>query len=278
MILIADSGSTKADWACGRKTSDRLSTQGISPIHQSEDTIRQILYEELLPQLDAKAVTNVYFYGSGITPDREPLMVRLLKEVFPMATVVEAYSDLLGAARAICGHNEGIACILGTGANSCLYDGERIVKNTPALGYILGDEGSGAVLGRSLIHSIYKGILSEKIKSYFESETGLTLQNVIEAVYRKPLPNRFLASLAPFIHRHIDDQGIRSMVVGCFNDFFRKNITPYVRKDLQIGFVGSIAYFFAAELRESARQQGYVVGDILRSPIEGLLNYYNQDK
>ncbi len=278
MILIADSGSTKTDWAWGHNTSDRLSTQGISPIHQSDDDIRQILHEELLPRLDTEAVTNVYFYGSGVTTSHKPRMARLLTEVFPKATVVDAYSDLLGAARALFGYNEGITCILGTGANSCLYDGERIVKNTPALGYILGDEGSGAVLGRSLVHGIYKGVLSENIKLCFEAETGLVLPTIIEAVYRRPLPNRFLASLAPFIHHHIDDQGIRSMVIDCFSEFFHKNIVPYNREDLHIGFVGSIAYFFAPELRESARQHGFVVGNILRSPIEGLLHYYSLEK
>ena len=164
MILVADSGSTKTDWAfvptyAGRpEMSCRVfSTQGINPFHQSWDVISSVLMEELIPQLPGgkEMVTSVKFYGSGVRPELEQSMVRQIRKVFPFAEAVEAHSDLLGAARGLCGRNEGLACILGTGANSCLYDGKRIVKNTAALGYILGDEGSGAVLGKRFLHALY---------------------------------------------------------------------------------------------------------------------------
>ena len=275
MILIADSGSTKTDWAL---VSDQSSTvvamQGISPVHQSDAQIRQILTDELLSQLSAADVDAVYFYGSGVRSDKEAPMASLLQGLFPAAGAVEAHSDLLGAARALCGHKEGVACILGTGANSCLYDGSRVVQNTSALGYILGDEGSGAVLGRALLNGLYKGVLSKEIKDLFENETGLTLNEVIERVYRQPLPNRFLASLAPFIHRHLDDSGIRSMVISCFCEFFSKNIKPYNRLDLPVGFVGSVAWYFSDELREAAEMTGFSVGTILQSPISALVAYH----
>ena len=275
MILIADSGSTKTDWALvSDQSSAVVATQGISPVHQSDAQIRQILTDELLPQLSAADVDAVYFYGSGVRSDKEAPMASLLQGLFSAAGAVEAHSDLLGAARALCGHKEGVACILGTGANSCLYDGSQVVQNTSALGYILGDEGSGAVLGRALLNGLYKGVLSKEIKDIFENETGLTLNEVIERVYRQPLPNRFLASLAPFIHRHLDDSGIRLMVISCFCEFFSKNIKPYNRLDLPVGFVGSVAWYFSNELRKAAEMTGFSVGTILQSPISALMAYH----
>ena len=287
MILIADSGSTKTDWALISPSVlssqlsvlssqlSVLSSQGLNPVHQSRETILQILRSELLPQLDSSEIESVFFYGSGVRPEMEPVMVNLLREVFPQAETIEAHSDLLGSARALCGHNYGIASILGTGANSCLYDGTSIVMNTPAMGYILGDEGSGASLGKRLLHDLYKGVLSEKVKASFEAETGLVMPEIINKVYRQPLPNRFLASLSTFIHTHLDIPEMRQLVIDTFVDFFRFNIAPYQRPDLPVSFVGSIAYFFESELREAAESQGFTLGTILRSPIEGLIRFHN---
>ena len=277
-ILIADSGSTKTDWAIASSTDNckpsPINTQGLNPFHQSRDAILQILHSELLPQLEANDVNEIYFYGSGVRPELEPVMEQLLREVFPKAEIVEAHSDMLGAARAVCGHNEGIASILGTGANSCLYDGFEIVGNTPALGYILGDEGSGAVLGRRFLNALYKGNLSKEIKNSFEAETGLTMASVIERVYRQPLANRFLASLSEFIHRHLDDEAVCQLVVSNFDEFFQKNIVPYGRPDLPVSFVGSIAWHYQPQLQESAARQGFRLGVVLKSPIEGLLRFH----
>ena len=287
MILIADSGSTKTDWALISPSVlssqlsvlssqlSVLSSQGLNPVHQSRETILQILRSELLPKLDGSEIESVFFYGSGVRPEMEPVMANLLREVFPQAETIEAHSDLLGSARAMCGHNYGIASILGTGANSCLYDGTSIVMNTPAMGYILGDEGSGASLGKRLLHDLYKGVLSEKVKASFETETGLVMPEIINKVYRQPLPNRFLASLSTFIHNHLDVPEMRQLVIDTFVDFFRFNIAPYQRPDLPVSFVGSIAYFFESELREAAESQGFTLGTILRSPIEGLICFHN---
>ena len=221
MFLIADSGSTKTDWAIvtGASQPVVLNTQGINPVHQSREEIVRILREEFVSlmasnpevqKLRSSAILTpqfplaVYFYGSGIRPEMESLMTVLLRETFPQAQTIEAHSDLLGAARALCGRNEGIASILGTGANSCLYDGKDIVEHTPALGYILGDEGSGAVLGKRFIHDLYGGLLSDNIRVMFEKETKLNLAEIIKRVYRQPLANRFLASLSEFITNHLD--------------------------------------------------------------------------
>lgn len=277
--LIADSGSTKTDWALVPSSSlsslpsQRFSTQGLNPFHQSRKMIRQTLGElsQTISQTGCPPVRKVIFYGSGVRPEMEQPMVEMLSEAFPQAEQVEAHSDLLGAAHALCGRNEGIASILGTGANSCLYDGKAIVQNTPALGYILGDEGSGAALGCRFLNALYKGGLSEEIKADFEASTGLTLTDIIDRVYHQPLANRFLASLSEFIHRHLDDEAVRQLVIGNFRDFFRKNILPYRRPDLPVGFVGSIAWHYQRELREAAAAEGFTVGTVLQSPIEGLV-------
>ena len=275
MILIADSGSTKTDWALQSAAGAvaRFHTQGINPFHQDRAVIAEILRSELLPQLNPSEVSCVCFYGSGVRLELETVVMALLQEAFPQAKQVEAHSDLLGAARALCGHNYGIASILGTGANSCLYDGRRIIQNTPALGYILGDEGSGGVLGKHFLHELYKGVLSEKIRSEFEREYGLTMSDVIQRVYREPMPNRFLASLAPFVHRHLSDAAVNRLVIDNFRDFFRYNIRPY-HLEMPVSFVGSIAWHFRDQLAEAAKAEGFRLGTILQSPIDGLLRFH----
>lgn len=291
MQLIADSGSTKTDWAIvtGASQPVVLNTQGINPVHQSREEIVRILREEFVSlmasnpevqKLRSSAILTpqfplaVYFYGSGIRPEMESLMTVLLQETFPQAQTIEAHSDLLGAARALCGRDEGIACILGTGANSCLYDGNMIIKHTPALGYILGDEGSGAVLGKRFIHDLYGGLLSDKIRETFEKETKLTLAEIIKRVYRQPLANRFLASLSEFITNHLDDAGVRGVVVQNLVDFLRYHISPYNRQDLPVSFVGSIAWHYQNELREAADRLGFKLGTVLKTPLAGLIRYH----
>lgn len=273
MKLIADSGSTKTDWVLTHENSvvARCQTQGINPFHQSEDDILAILRNELVPNLPPLA--SVCFYGSGVRPELEVKMETLLRAVFPGAAV-EAHSDLLGAARAVCGTAEGVACILGTGANSCLYDGRLIVSNTPPLGYILGDEGSGAVLGVRFLNALYKGFIPSAVVSDFQQDMGMTMTDVINRVYRSPLPNRFLASLSTFISRHISEPQVSQLVVDNFRDFFRRNVVQYRRPDLPVGFVGSIAYCYAPWLRQAASDEGFTVGRIIQSPIEGLVTYH----
>ena len=283
LTLIADSGSTKTDWALTGidpsprrvPAATRFHTQGINPFHQSDNEIRQILHQELLPYLSIENISHVYFYGSGVRPEKEATVAQLLREMFSCAEVVEAHSDLLGAARALCGHNYGIASILGTGANSCLYDGENVLQHTPALGYILGDEGSGAVLGKRFLHDLYCGLLSEDLKAEFEKNTKLTLPEIINRVYRQPLANRFLASLTEFIHDHLSDPAVEDLVRQSFIDFIRIYIAPYEHQNLPLSFVGSIAHYFTDQLSEAVKSEGYTLGTILRNPIEGLVEYHS---
>ena len=273
-ILIADSGSTKTEWDLDGL---RIKTQGINPFHQDDDTIRAILCDELLPQLYSHCSVSefsslkVSFYGSGVRPELEEKIVRLLSEAFPEAKQIDAHSDLLGAAIALCGHSEGIACILGTGANSCLFDGQRVVKNTPPMGYILGDEGSGAVLGIRFLNALYKDRLPHTILSDFEAYIGMNLAQVIDRVYRQPLANRWLASLSEFIHAHMDEPLIEALVVENFRDFLRYNVDPYGRRDLPVSALGSIAYYYQSQFLEALKSEGYTVGKILRGPLDGLV-------
>lgn len=279
MILIADSGSTKTDWSLLSPTIDiRFTTSGLNPYHQDrrqmESVLKDVADRVTACQSDETEALSVYFYGSGVRPEQEAPMADLLRESLPKVEKVETHSDLLGAARALCGHNCGIASILGTGANSCLYDGERILQNTPALGYILGDEGSGAVLGKRFLHDLYTGVLSEELKSEFERETGLSLPQIIDRVYRQPLANRFLASLSEFIHNHLSDPAVEALVCQNFTDFIRLHITPYDRMDLPLSFVGSIAYYYSEQLAKAVSALGYTLGTVFRSPVEGLLQYH----
>ena len=286
MILIADSGSTKTDWCLCHEGNivGAIQTQGINPYHQSEEAIEMVLREELLPQLIAQKLIaqssqlTIIYYGSGCANATASGRIKeAIHKVLgtPNATI---HSDLLGAARALCGHDEGIACVLGTGSNSCLYDGKEIVANTPPLGYILGDEGSSAVLGRRLVGDCLKNQLPEAIRDEFLAEYSLTQEIILERVYRQPLANRFLASLTPFLSKHREVPEVHKLLVESFTDFFVRNVKQYRRPWLPIHFVGSIANAFSSELREAAESLGMELGNIMQSPMEGLVRYHGSEE
>ena len=292
MILIADSGSTKTDWCLIDKgTGKRLEidTQGINPIHMSSDQISTILADGLLPalkdkydssqELKMRDVLQVYFYGAGCTAGAGERISTALSNVLKEWKLdVEVNSDLLGAARALCGKNAGIACILGTGANSCLYDGEKIVDNVPPLGYILGDEGSGAVLGKLFFNSMFKRRLPQNLSDKYLQECQLTYADVIDRIYRQPLANRFLASTSVCIKQHLHEcEELRCMVVDNFREFFRKNVSKYIDTQSQrptAHFVGSMAWAYEEQLREAAQEEKIEIGTILKSPMQGLVEFH----
>lgn len=276
MILIADSGSTKTDWVLignDGQVVEEVTTAGMNPFHQTDEELVSILKEMSLTDAYQEEKISLFFYGSGCTPEQIPRLRELLSQNLPNICVCDVYSDLMGAVHALCGHQEGIACILGTGANSCLYDGERIVQNTPALGYILGDEGSGAVLGRKFINALYKGRLPQGLREAFEQEMNLTMSTVIQRVYKEPQANRFLASLSLFIGKHLDVPEVRQLVVENFREFLRNNVKPYGRPELPVSFVGSMAYHYESELREALQLEGLVVGKILKRPVSSLIRF-----
>lgn len=275
MILIADSGSTKTDWCLveGMEVVKSVATQGITPIHQSPDEIENILKSELLPNVSDYNIDQLFFYGSGCRQDLIPDLHALISRIVPCKHI-EIHNDLLAAARALLGTNSGIACILGTGANSCLYDGREIIANTPPLGFILGDEGSGAVIGRNFVNALFKHQLPAELKDEFCRTMHLDLATIINKVYRQPMANRFLASLVYFILEHLECEGVREFVIDNLREFIRKNINPYHSSSMPLNAVGSVAHFFQSEFATAAHAEGYTIGTIMRRPMEGLIKFH----
>lgn len=276
MILIADSGSTKTDWCIVLNDTliKRIETKGINPFFQSEEEIRQALTASLLPQLPEGTFNSVHFYGAGCTLEKAPVLRRAIADSLPVVGNIKAHSDMLAAARGLCGHKAGIACILGTGSNSCFYDGKEIVSNISPLGFILGDEGSGAVLGKLLVGDVLKNQLPPAIKEAFLKEFDLTAPEIIDRVYRQPFPNRFLASLSPFIARHLDEPALRTLVFNSFIAFLRRNVMQYDYEHFTVHFIGSVAHCYKEILQEAAQETGVRIGKILQSPMEGLIEYH----
>ena len=278
MILIADSGSTKTHWclmtASGQYT--EVFTDGINPVLQPFESISATISNQLLPPIArllwAGTITHVFFYGAGCTPEKKILVQQALESVFKKAKVL-VESDMLGAARGLLGHNAGVACILGTGSGSCFYNGESIEWNVPSLGYILGDEGSGAVLGKRLVGDLLKNQMGDDLKEAFLHEYETSMADIIDHVYRQPFPNRFLAKLSRFCADHIDDPRIHALVYDHFIQFIRRNLVQY-KTDQPIGFVGSIAFYYRPILEEAMLAEGLPVGTILQDPIEGLKIYH----
>ncbi|WP_296119610.1 ATPase [uncultured Porphyromonas sp.] len=278
MILIADSGSTKTEWtAMDDLTGEVVGhayTKGLNPYFVTQDEIRDEIRTQLLPMLPVDGFTRIYFYGSGARDEKQPMIRQAIGSL--LVGEVTVMTDMLGAARALCGHEPGIVCILGTGANSCRYDGETIVANVPPLGYILGDEGSGAVLGKHFIADLLKGLLPESVvREFGETYPEITTATILERVYKESQPSRFLASLAPFIRKQINVPEVRSMALECFRSFFRRNVMLYDGWEITpVHFVGSIAHNFHAVLKEAAEAEGIHLGQILSAPMEGLVRYH----
>jgi N-acetylglucosamine kinase-like BadF-type ATPase len=189
--------------------------------------------------------------------------------------VVEVYTDLLAAARGVCGHNPGIACIMGTGSNSCFYDGQHIVHNVSPLGYILGDEGGGAVLGKLLVGDLLKGMMSEELKDKFLKQFNLTPAQIIDRVYRQPFPNRFLAGLSPFLAENIHEPEIYTLVLNSFKSFIVRNVMKYDYYTWPVHFIGSIAYYYKEILAEAASETGIRMGMVSKSPLQGLVAFHS---
>ena len=275
MQLIADSGSTKVDWRAIKDDGSivEISTEGINPVFITPEEIVKILSQKLLPVI-GPGVKNVYFYGAGVvSPQLIATLSESFKKVFPESETFAA-SDVLAAARALCGHNPGIACIMGTGSNACFYDGENIAKNVRAGGFILGDEASGGVLGKKLISDFIKGLLPAHIQAEFDKRYDLDYMKVVEKVYKQPMPSRFLASFAPFINEFIADPYMENLVNTSFDEFFKRNISQYDYKNHTVNFVGSIAFYFKDKLVAAAERNGMKVGRVLKTPIEGLVEYH----
>ena len=277
MILIADSGSTKTDWCVVENGESilRFKTRGTNPFFQTEEEIGKEIEAGLLPSLKGFEPSAIYFYGAGCAfPEKNDMIRRAVNRY--LSVPVEVGSDLLAAARALCGDQPGIACIMGTGSNSCYYDGREIVKNVSPLGFILGDEGSGAVLGKLLIGDVLKDQLPPALKDQFLTQYELTPALIMDKVYRQPFPNRFLAGFSPFIREHLDEPAIWELVTRSFLAFFTRNVKQYDYFEQPVHLVGSVAWYYQDVLKEIAFDLGIRLGTIARSSMEGLIAYHGQ--
>lgn len=274
-ILIADSGATKTDWCLVQQgvIIQRFEGKGISPIFQTKDEIAKEIKEHVYPQLKKKMPEAIFFYGSGCIPEKIENVKSAIQSSFPIDKV-EVYSDLVAAAHALCGNESGIACILGTGSNSCEWNGEEIANQISPLGFILGDEGSGASMGKLLVGDLLKNQLSVELKEKFLKQYNLTPSIIIENVYKKPFPSRFLASITPFLLQNIENDAVKNIVRKSFSDFFQRNVMQYEYKNKKVNFVGSIAHYYATTINEVAQENGITIGKIDQSPMDGLVEYY----
>ena len=278
MILIADSGSTKTDWRMIASTGEisQARTIGFNPYFQDADSIAAELNKSLQP-LVSEAVTEVYYYGTGCgTQSSCAIVQQAILQVFPEAATVSVASDLLGAARALCGHEVGIACILGTGSNSCYYDGEQIGYQIPNLGFWLGDEGSGGNLGKTLVTNYLLKDLAPELEAKFDKRFPNTTRDlVLENAYKKPFPNRYFASFSKFLFDNRSHPQAYRLVYDSFDLFFQKYICKYPDyKQLKVHFTGSVAFYYSDILRQVANDKGVTVKNIMETPIAGLTLYH----
>ena len=277
MILIADSGSTKTEWFLVGKDGvmNQFHTSGINPYLLSTDQMVEILRKELLMRIVSQSITHVFFYGAGCsTETRCQEVSAALSDIFLSATI-EVDHDLLGAARALCGTESGIACILGTGSNSCYFDGHQIVDNIPSLGYILGDEGSGSHIGRTLLKRFFYRDMPADIHAAFLAEYQITREDVLEAVYRNPLPNRYLASFSLFASSRMEHPYMRKVLSEIFLEFLQMQVCKYADyRKKTVHFVGSVAFHYQSILQEVAQSMDIRCGCFLKSPAKALATYH----
>ncbi|HEY2722261.1 MAG TPA: N-acetylglucosamine kinase [Chitinophagaceae bacterium] len=276
--LIADSGATKAEWCLLHGNHKRIIfTQGISPYFLNAGQIENLLLKELCPKLKKTTIDRVYYYGTGCANPANAKMVRkAIQQTFPGA-IVEVTHDLMAAARSVCGHQKGVASILGTGSNSCYYDGKKIVKNSPGLGYVLGDEGSGAYLGKKVLQYYLYETFDEELKLKFDAKYSTTTVEILESVYKKPLPNRYLAGFAIFLAENRGHFMIENIIEDGLNDFFFYHLRKYKEaSSLPVSFVGSIAYGFKDVIEELCKSYGFNLGKIIKNPMEGLITFHRR--
>jgi N-acetylglucosamine kinase-like BadF-type ATPase len=283
MILIADSGSTKADWRLidEQQQIHQYATQGINPYFQNEEAISLIIQNELLPQLKSGVQSSepeIYFYGAGCGTALKKKSVEAAMALHFPASVIEVNTDLLGAARALCEDKPGIAAILGTGSNTCYYDGVNIIENHASLGYILGDEGSGAHIGKLFIQAYLNKELPETIATRFEDRFQLNKDIILDNIYRQPMPNRFLASFSKFIYQNLKEQFLIDLVANSFNALFDKHILKYEHAHLKLSCVGSVAFYYSNILRAVALNKGVSIDKIIETPIAGLTLYHLKEE
>ncbi|NEP13231.1 MAG: hypothetical protein F6K14_24100 [Symploca sp. SIO2C1] len=278
MKLIADSGSTKTNWVLVNndgKTQKNIRTIGLNPYFHTIESLITVLEAEVLPIVGAQHLASIHFYGAGCSSEKPVSLIQeALKRVFKDVSV-EVEHDLLAAARALCGTSPGLASILGTGANTCYYDGKKILKRVRALGFILGDEGSGSYMGKRFIKDYLHNEVSEEVRLLFEQDFNLTDADIHNRVYKNPMPNRFLASFASYIIKHKNIPYFRELILSGFDDFLQKHILRFAEsKTYPLNIIGAIGYLNQELLEEAAAKYQIQVGLVIKDPIENLIKFH----
>ncbi len=273
--LIADSGSTKTDWCLlSANQNSYFRTQGLNPYYLEATHIQVILENELLPQIPQKP-SSIIFYGSGCSlPEKQTIIQKALSDAFGGLVAVEVQHDLLGAARALCGHEAGIACILGTGSNACVFDGQNIVKEAVNLGFWLGDEGGAGHLGKQVITDFLYGKLAGSPLHAHLLQMGLTRENVLEMAYKRPSPNTHFAQYAKVLSTFQEEAYCQKLIHNTLTQFLQNHVLPFEQKDYPVHFTGSVAKYLAKELALVMQEQGLKMGRIVQKPIDGLVAYH----
>lgn len=278
-ILIADSGSTKTDWVLLKNNQIviQFQTIGFNPYFQSSEDIFSELSATLIPVIKEhlSSISQISFYGAGCsTPDKTQVVKQGLYLAFGNITC-DVNHDLLASARALCGKEKGIACILGTGSNSCLYDGTSVIENVPSVGFMFGDHGSGAHIGKTFTQLYFDNKLPIHLKTAFEN-AGYNREVILEHVYKKAMPSRYLAGMVKLLSNYSSDRYVKDLVKQCFSDFFDHQVSKYTNaKNLPVNSVGSIGYYFKELLLETSEEKGFKMGNIIKSPIDGLIKYHS---
>ncbi len=277
MILIADSGSTKTDWRLvdENNTIQQFSCDGISPYFLNEQQIVALINSQLGNKFDFKKVEKLFYYGTGCSSPKQVELVKNALQTNFINAVIDVNHDLLAAARAICGKQKGMAAMLGTGSNTCVFDGNEITHNQFSSGFILGDEGSGAHIGKTFIQYFLRDELPKNISLKFETEYKLSKYDIIEKIYKQPTPNRFLASFAKFVYQNLDNKFLNEMVKDCFSQFFKTTVCKYPNyKTMELGLVGPIANYYREIIIEVANSFEVKISKIIPSPIDELTHYH----
>ncbi|MBK8951449.1 MAG: N-acetylglucosamine kinase [Chitinophagaceae bacterium] len=275
--LIADSGATKAEWCLiGQGRKKTIFTQGISPYFLNTIQIKELLIKELMPKLKNAVVDEVYYYGTGCAnSDNAKSVKKALRAAFPDSRL-EVTHDLMGAAKALCGDEKGIACILGTGSNSCYYNGRKIVKNSPGLGYVLGDEGSGAYLGKKVVQYYLYETFDDELRGRFDLTYTTNKAEILSNVYKKPLPNRYLAGFARFLAENRGHYMVENIVEDGLNDFFFNHLCKYNEAwKRPIHFTGGVSFGFRDVLQQLCNSYEFELGKVIKNPMIGLIEYHS---
>lgn len=278
MILIADSGSTKTEWRLISNTqaiTGTCITKGINPFYQTTDNIIQSLKEEY--SLKHETPQHIYFYGAGCANKEKNDIVEKAISAYFNTNDITISSDLTGAAHSLCQHEEGIACIIGTGSNSCYYNGFEVKANVSPLGFIIGDEGSGAALGRKLISDLLKNQLPKSVIDLFFNSYPTSKDEILDNIYKKPFPNRYLAQYTKFLSANIHIKELEELVISLLEEFIKRNVMQYKNAEtLKIHFTGSIAFYFKPQLKQAINKFNLTLGHVSKSPMEGLIKYHKQ--